>query len=130
MQRTIVFTVLAALAATAFALVGTAGGASRATMAQAKAAGWDCSPEITIGGYYHCAPPGKPSVADLVAGTDVPMIVLRVFNEGNTDADRTFAGIESLLRADLYAGQPCPQYALETWELLPFGYYACHRFDT
>lgn len=61
MHRTIVFiTVLAALVATAFALVGTAGGASRATMAQAKAAGWDCGPEIEINGYYHCAPPGSP----------------------------------------------------------------------
>jgi hypothetical protein len=127
MYRTMfALTGLAAVVAAA-ALVGAAGGASKATMAQAQAAGWDCSPEITIVGYFHCAPPGKPSVADMIAGTtDVPMIVLRIFND---NADRTFAGIETLLRADLYSGQPCPQDNLATWDLLPFGYYACHRFD-
>jgi hypothetical protein len=121
--------VLAIVASTA-TFVGTAGGASQATMAQAKAAGWDCNPEVLILGYYHCAPPGKPSVADLIAGTDVPTIVLRVFNPAPTDAERTLAGIERLRRADLYAGQPCPQDNLVTWDLLPFGYYACHNFDT
>ena len=83
------------------------------------------SPHVLIFGYYHCAPPGKPSVADLIAGTDVSIIVLRVFNP-----DGTFVGVERLLRADLYAGQGCPQDSLVTWDLLPFGYYACHNFDT
>ena len=116
-----------ALAVVTGALVGGAYGAggSGGTMTQAQAAGWDCNPLITIGGYYHCAPPGKPSVADLIAGTDVSSIVLRVFNP-----DGTFAGTELLLRADLYAGQGCPQDSLVTWDLLPFGYYACHHFDT
>ena len=127
MHRITVFVaVLAAVVVTAVAVVGTAGGASKATMAQAKAAGWDCNPEVLIIGYYHCAPPGKPSVADLIAGTNVPTLVFRVFNN---DADRTFAGIEVLRRADLYAGEPCPQNSLTTWDLLPFGYYACHRFE-
>jgi len=116
---------IAVVAATA--LVGTAGGAGNATWAQAKAAGWGCDPEILIVGYYHCAPPGKPSVAALIAGTDVPSITLRVFYD---NADRTLAGTELLLRADLYAGQPCPQDDLAAWGLLPFGYYACHHFDT
>src|SRR6266508_3544801 len=74
------FTALASVVAAA-ALVGAAGGASNATMAQAQAAGWDCNPEVLIVGYFHCAPPGKPSVADMIAGTDVPTIVLRVFND-------------------------------------------------
>lgn len=100
-----------------------AGGGS--TMTQAQAAGWDCSPQVQILGYYHCAPPGGTSVAALIAGTDVPTIVLRVFHP-----DGRFAGIETLRRADLYAGQPCPQDNLATWALLPFGYYACHRFAT
>ena len=71
---------------------------------------------------------GKQSVADLLAGTaDASSIVLQVFKP-----DGTFAGTELLLRADLYAGQPCPQDSLPTWDLLPFsgGYYACHHFDT
>lgn len=60
----------------------------------------------------------------------MPTLVFRVFNDGPTDAERTFAGIEVLRRADLYAGQPCPQNSLTTWDFLPFGYYACHRFET
>ena len=119
-------TLIISSAAVTAALAAFAHAGSGATLSQAQAAGWDCAPLITIGGYFHCAPPGKPSVADLIAGTDVPTIVLRAYND---DADRTLAGTEVLLRADLYAGQPCPQDNLATWDLLPFGYYACHHFD-
>lgn len=113
----------------AVALAGIAQGANGrgGTMAQAQAAGWDCSPQILIVGYYHCAPPGKASVLDIVTGqASPPSVELRVFNP-----DGSFAGIESLQRADLYAGQPCPQDNLAKWGLLdlPVDYYACHRFD-
>ncbi len=123
MRRTI--GVVAATAAAAATLAAAASGASSATMTQAQAAGWDCTPLVLIGGYYHCAPPGKTSVAGLIAGTSVSSIELRVFRP-----DGTLAGTESLLRADLYAGQPCPQDNLAAWDLLAFGYYACHHFDT
>lgn len=117
---------MAVLAASVVAaLAGTAAGGNGGTMEQAKAAGWDCNPEGLIFGYFHCAPPGKPSVADLINGTDVPVIVLRVFNP-----DGSFAGIERLIRADLYGGQPCPQDGGATWGGPLFGYYACHNFDT
>jgi len=119
---------LLAIAVLTAAVAGVARGAGGpgGTMAQALAAGWDCSLEVgLIGGYNHCAPPGKPSVSDLIVGTDESSLVLRVFTPNGT-----FAGIEVLLRADLYAGQGCPQDSLVTWDLLPFGYYACHRFDT
>ena len=97
-------------------------------MAQSQAAGWDCSPQILIIGYYHCAPPGKPSVLDMINGdTSAPSIVLRVFNN---DAVRSLAGTEQLLRNDLYRGQPCKQDGLQEWGELPFGYRACHHFDT
>lgn len=61
-------------------------------------------------------PPGKPSVADILAGnTNAPSIELRVF-----DFDTgVFAGVESLIRADLYRGQACPQDNLTEWTLLP-----------
>ena len=116
--------VVAAVAALSIA-AGSAAGSSNATIDQAQAAGWDCNPHVLIVGYLHCAPPGKPSVADLIAGTDVPSIVLRGYFP-----DGTFAGTEHLTRADLYAGGPCPQDDLAQWDLLPFGYYACHHFDT
>ncbi len=119
---------LAAPAAVAAVIAGAAYSADGGTIAQAQAAGWDCNPQVLIGGYLHCAPPGKPSVLDIVTGqTNAPSIELRVFNP-----DGSFAGIESLLRADLYAGQACPQDNLTEWSLLdlPVDYRACHHFDT
>lgn len=130
MYRLITFiAAFAAVIAASVAIVGSAGGASQATWAQAKAAGWDCDPEVLIFGYYHCSPPGKTSVHELLAGTNVPTLVLRVFYP---DGDRTLAGIERLIRADMYAGQPCPQDNLAEWDLLdlPTDYRACHNFDT
>lgn len=118
----------AAPALAAVVVAGIAYSAGGGTMAQAQASGWDCNPQVLIGGYFHCAPPGKPSVLDIVTGqTNAPSVVLRVFNP-----DGTFAGTESLLRADLYAGQACPQDNLAQWDLLdlPVDYRACHHFDT
>jgi hypothetical protein len=91
---------------------------------------WDCEPYVPIAGnYQHCAPPGKPSVADILAGnTNAPSIELRVFDFTTEE----FAGIESLIRADLYRGQPCHQDGQDEWGLLdlPVDYRACHRFET
>ncbi len=90
--------------------------------------GLGLQPPVLIFGYYLCAPPGKPSVLDIVTGqTSAPSIELRVFNQ-----DGSFAGIESLLRADLHRGQPCPQDNLAEWGLLdlPVDYRACHHFGT
>jgi len=106
-------------------------------MARAKAAGWDCTPEVVIAGQYlHCSQPGSPSVADLLSadGVTVPSVQLRVFNF----ADKSFAGTETLVREDLHnPDQKCTQDAANlpggTWSLLtlPSGnnYYACHRFE-
>ena len=70
----------------------------------AQAAGWDCNPMILIGGHYHCSPPGKPSVQDIVDGTaTAPSVVHQVFRPNGA-----FAGTETLIRADLFAGQRCP----------------------
>jgi hypothetical protein len=96
------------------------------TIQQAMAAGWDCTPLILIGGHYHCSPPGKQGVAEIIAGTaDSPSIVHTVFR-----ADGTFAGTETLIRADLFAGQPCPT---DVWLPVPPWlpeptYWACHHF--
>ncbi len=119
-----------ALVVTAAAVAGIALAGGGATMTQAQAAGWDCNPQVLIGGYYHCAPPGKPSVADIATppGSTATSIELRVF-----DSDGSFAGTESLLRADLYQWQPCLQDNLSEWTLLVLpgaDYRACHHFDT
>lgn len=115
-------------------LTGTAAAAgSLQTLAGAQAHGWNCgTPPTIIFGYFHCTPPGTPSLGDAI-GASAPSIVLRVYNN---DAQRTYAGIEILLRADLLAGHvpPCPQDNLSQWSFLQVGpgpgYYACHLFDT
>lgn len=114
----------------AVVLAGTAfGGGDMTAMERAQNAGWDCRSQVgPIGGYNHCAPSAKPSVWDLLAGTtNAPSIELRVFN-----LDGSYAGVESLIRADLYGGQPCPQDNLAEWALLDLtvDYRACHHFDT
>ena len=132
---------LALPAIAAIAITSVAYGDSAATdMDRTRAAGWDCNPEVPISGpYLHCAPPGKPSVADIVTGdgSTVPSIQLRVFNY----ADESFAGIETLMRADLYETSNekqrlCQQDASNlpggTWaffDLPGADYYACHRFE-
>lgn len=118
---------LIVLALGAFAVAGVAYSAG-GDMDQAENAKWDCNPKVLIIGYYHCAPPGKASVLEIVTGAKSPPSVdLRVFNP-----DGTFAGTESLIRADLYDGQPCPQDGLSEWGLLdlPVDYRACHHFET
>lgn len=99
--------------------------ASSRTLDQALAGGWNCDPLILLGGHYHCSPPGRPGVADIIAGTNVATITHQVFR-----ADGSFAGTEILIRADLFANQPCPQ---DAWLPVPapenVQYWACHRFD-
>jgi hypothetical protein len=118
---------LPALAAIMLAGVALGNPSGRTDLDQAKAANWNCDPEVLIVGYYHCAGRGSASVLDLVTGAAAPPSVqLRVF-----EPDGSFAGTETLLRADLYRGQPCPQDDLEEWDLLdlPVDYRACHNFD-
>jgi hypothetical protein len=119
-------TVVAALGVSGTA----ASSSSQATKAQAVAAGWDCSPNITILGYFHCAAPGSPSLLDLITGAATPPTLhLNVYN-GETEL---LAGTEQLIRADLFRGQPCPQEGGGWGPLNFYGssdpeYYGCHHF--
>jgi hypothetical protein len=79
---------------------------------QLEKAGWDCS--LVIAGEPHCF---KKEL------TGQPSATVRVF-----DASGNFLGTETLLRSDLYAGQPCPQEGLSQWVDLQFGYHACHHY--
>jgi hypothetical protein len=127
MRRTLAFLPsIAAAAAVAVLLVGGVNGADRHTLAQAQAAGWDCDPLILIGGHFHCSPPGKPGVQEIIDGTATsPSIVHQVFRPNGK-----FAGTETLIRADLFAGQACPTdqwLPVPPWLPTPM-YYACHHF--
>ena len=117
---------LTAVAAVAIMLAGAVNGASQHTLTQAQAAGWDCDPLVLIGGHFHCSPPGKEGVVEIIAGTaESPSIVHQVFRP-----DGAFAGSETLIRADLFANQPCPTdqwLPVPPWLPAPT-YYACHHF--
>ncbi len=127
MRRTVAALSLLSAIAVAMVLVAAATGANHRTLATAQAAGWDCNPLILIGGHYHCSPPGRPSVQDIADGTaTTPSVVHQVFR-----ANGTFAGTETLIRADLFAGQPCPTdqwLPVPPWLPTPT-YYACHHFQ-
>jgi hypothetical protein len=116
-----------AVAAVAVILTGTVHGGSRHNLSEAQAAGWDCDPLIPIGGHFHCSPPGKEGVLEIIDGTATsPSIVHQVFR-----LDGTYAGSETLIRADLFAGQPCPTdqwLPVPPWLPSPT-YWACHHFD-
>lgn len=117
----------AAVVAAAVILAAAVNGASPHSLTQAQEAGWDCDPLVLIGGHYHCSPAGKPGVQDIIDGTATsPSIVHQVFRP-----DGTFAGTETLIRADLFAGQPCPTdqwLPVPPW-VSPPAYWACHHFE-
>lgn len=126
---------IALLAVAALALPTTASSTSGGLSAkQLSDAGWTCfnvvSPVVgTLG--VHCAPPGQP-----FPPTGQPHIqLLYFFNtiDPNSNAP-DFTGTETLIRADLYHGEPCPTepgpnggYTYLPDIGLPLNYYACHR---
>jgi hypothetical protein len=116
-----------AIAAATLVLAGVVNATGGHTLAHAQAAGWDCEPLILIGGHYHCSPPGKEGVLEIIDGTaKSPSIVHQVFRP-----DGSFAGSETLIRADLFAGQACPTdqwLPVPPWLPSPT-YYACHHFE-
>ncbi|MGH2477457.1 MAG: hypothetical protein ACRDIL_19560 [Candidatus Limnocylindrales bacterium] len=118
---------LVAIAGVTLILAGAVFGAGPRALAQAQDAGWDCNPMILIGGHYHCSPPGGPSVQDIIDGTaTTPSIVHQVFRPNGS-----FAGTETLIRADLFAGQRCPTdqwLPVPPWLPSPT-YWACHHFQ-
>jgi hypothetical protein len=103
LNRLGVFVLIVLVVALCFA--GTAAPTSHATMAQAEAAGWDCSPNFPLRGHFHCSPPGHPSLVEVFLGhANPPTLTLNLY-DGVT---QLFVGEELLIRADLFGSQPCP----------------------
>lgn len=103
-------------------------GAHGTNPAQLSRAGWFCFNVPDLG--VHCVPPGG-----MASSASVSLHVFDTNDPGATHAP--FLGTEILIRADLYAGQPCPQdgggeyHFLPSSESgLPVDYFACHRYDT
>lgn len=127
-MRRLVILVIAVGVLLALPLVASAGRGGLSP-AQLGSQGWTCFNVPGLG--VHCAPPGQA-----IPPTQPELQLLYFFN--TTDPASTvpdFTGTESLIRADVYHGQPCPTEPIPGggYRLLPntFGngvdYYACHR---
>lgn len=85
--------------------------------------GWMCVPIPQLG--VHCFGPGA-----FAASASVPVLVFDTDDPTNPAAP--FLGTEVLIRADLYAGQPCPpeggEYTLIPASDFPVDYMACHHY--
>ena len=126
---------LSLLAATALAFPAAASSAHGGlSPKQLNDHGWTClnvdTPIVGALG-VHCSPPGQP-----FPPTGQPHVqLLYFFNTTDPRSDvPDFTGTESLIRADLYQGQPCPTepgpnggYTYLPDIGLPLEYYACHR---
>ncbi len=101
------------------AAVGAAGGLSPK---QLNDQGWHCFDHPTLG--VHCAAPGQEWPP-----TGPTTQLLYFFNTHDVTSDvPDFTGTETLLRDDLYHGQPCPTAASGEYNhLAALGYWACHR---
>lgn len=121
---------LGAAAVVVPAVAFAAGGLSPA---QLNDQGWTCFNVVANTGPLgvHCVPPGQP-----FPPTGEPHIQLLYFfhtTDPTSDAP-DFTGTETLIRADLYQGEPCPTepgpnggYTFLPDIGLPLDYYACHR---
>lgn len=109
---------IAALSLT-LALAGSAS-AGGLSLGRLQDAGWTCfDVDGPLG--VHCMSRGD--------AWGQPQVQLLYFDtQSVSDRGASFLGTESLIRADLYAGQPCPTQSLPDYFFIPpLGYYACHR---
>ena len=124
--------VLVALAALALPVVPAAAGGP--SPAQLTRAGWTCIlPPPAFNPNVHCLPANQ--LQGVISGEArvVTALAFRTSDLAATDAE--LLGTERMIRADIFAGQPCPtdppsnEYS---WLFPRFGwdYYICHTFDS
>lgn len=95
--------------------------AADVTPAHLAAAGWTCfndpgAPRLVCADPGHGRPvPGNPDAP--------PSYSLKLFQ-----LDGAFIGTETLIRADLYQGQPCESTGGAYLFVPPIGYYRCEHF--
>jgi hypothetical protein len=114
---------LAAVGLLAVPTLGFSQGQGGLTPKQLSDHGWTCFNVPGLG--VHCAPPGK------WPPTDPSVQLIYFFNTTDPTSDvPDFTGTETLRRADLYKGQPCPTEGQDQYDFLGalgLDYYACHR---
>jgi hypothetical protein len=126
------------VAASALGLAGFAGPAAAQSglgPAALADAGWTCfKPPVSFNRYVHCAP---PDTFESAVQNGLPSIRLLTFNTFDVSAlDAELLGTERMIRADLYAGQPCPTdppsvgYTYLNVDPFYLDYYICHTFDS
>lgn len=123
-MKTLVLSLVAAvsLALPLAAKADTAGGGL--TPKQLGDAGWTCFFVPGLG--VHCAPPGKWPPT----GEEVQLLYFFNLTDPNSNVAGELTGTESLIRDDVFNGQPCPtepsgEYA--SLAGLGLDYHACHR---
>jgi len=93
---------------------------------QLSDSGWTCFNVPTLG--VHCSPPGEEWPP-----TEPVVQLLYFFNTTDPSSDvPDFTGTETLIRADIFNGQPCPTEPSGEYTFLPdigipLDYYGCHR---
>jgi hypothetical protein len=128
MRRFMISLIASAVIASAALMVPTVAAAKAGGLSPAQLGdqGWFCFNVPGLG--VHCSPPGKPWPPTQ------PTAQLLYFNTavvGSTDP--VFAGTETLIRADIFNGQPCPTEGGSYTFLGRLGppgdpeYWACHR---
>jgi hypothetical protein len=123
MRRSTIALVWLAALVFASAAAGQSGGLSPK---QLRDHGWIC---VTAIGGVHCAPPGTslPPTA--------PTVQLLYFDTADPSSDdATLLGAETLLRSDLFDGQPCPTAPSGEYHFIGdlgggVTYYGCHRVE-
>ena len=108
--------------------------ASGLSPAQLTKAGWTCIlPPPEFNPNVHCFP-GK-QLAGVLSGEAEVVMTLAFATDDLGDTEARLLGAERIIRADIFAGQPCPtdppsnEYS---WLYPRFGwdYYICHTFDS
>lgn len=98
-------------------------------------AGWTCfNPPVSFNRYVHCAPPDTFESAVEKGQPSIRLLTFNTFDVGARDAE--LLGTERMIRADLYAGQPCPTdppntgYTYLNSDPFYLDYFICHTFDS
>jgi hypothetical protein len=102
--------------------------------AQLTKAGWTCIlPPPEFNPNVHCLP--SDQLAGVASGEARVVISLAFATDDLNATEARLLGTERMIRADVFAGQPCPTDPPSlgySWLYPRFGwdYYICHTFDS
>jgi hypothetical protein len=133
-SETVRYRIAALFALVALLAVPAASSAGGLSPAQLAKAGWTCIlPPPDFNPNVHCLPANQ--LAGVISGEAEVVISLAFATDELGDTDADLLGTERMIRADIFAGQPCPTDPPSlgySWLFPRFGwdYYICHTFDS